>query len=276
MIVDFGKGIHYLYRHIRLDKYEPFYVGIGTKSGEDAIKYNLYSRAFTDFERNDIWYNIVNHTEWKVEILFESNDYEFIKKKEIELIKLYGRIKFNTGTLANITEGGDGVKGWIPSEETRKKIGDANRGKKRSKEMIEAQTIKQYKPILQYDLDGNFIREWPSSKEAAIFYNSNNGDLCNACKGITLTYKGFIWRLKNSSNFIFEKRIVERFDINFNLEKIYSNVAEASRDIKVCKSSLQRFIKRDKDTKPIYGYYWRNRKIIISLIKPEIMDLATS
>lgn len=46
MIVDEGK--YYLYRHIRLDKNEPFYIGIGTKNKH---KYP-YFRAKSKAERN--------------------------------------------------------------------------------------------------------------------------------------------------------------------------------------------------------------------------------
>lgn len=36
-----NSGKHYLYRHIRLDKNEPFYIGIGTK----IVKTSEYRRA---------------------------------------------------------------------------------------------------------------------------------------------------------------------------------------------------------------------------------------
>ncbi|MFH6944635.1 NUMOD3 domain-containing DNA-binding protein [Flavobacterium sp. FlaQc-50] len=102
----------YVYRHIRLDKNEPFYIGIGSD--------NSYTRANTKHERNNIWHKIVSKTDYLVEIVFEHNDYEVIKEKEIELILLYGRINLSTGSLSNLTNGGDGMLGFIPSEESRK------------------------------------------------------------------------------------------------------------------------------------------------------------
>jgi group I intron endonuclease len=36
--------------------------------------------------------------------------------------------------LYNLTDGGEGVSGWTPSQETRRKISDANRGRKHSEE----------------------------------------------------------------------------------------------------------------------------------------------
>jgi hypothetical protein len=52
----------YLYRHIRLDKNEPFYIGIG---------YNInkkYKRAHEVINRNQYWKNITSKTQYKVEI----------------------------------------------------------------------------------------------------------------------------------------------------------------------------------------------------------------
>jgi len=46
---------YFLYRHIRLDKNEPFYIGIGTKPNSKKIKgYKTeYSRAFETTKRSD-------------------------------------------------------------------------------------------------------------------------------------------------------------------------------------------------------------------------------
>ena len=105
MILDNGK--YYLYRHIRLDTNEVFYVGIGTKNITNYIKTKYY-RAFDLRNRNKFWKAITAKTEYEVEIMLESDDYEFIKQKEIEFIALYGRRDLDKGTLVNLTDGGDG------------------------------------------------------------------------------------------------------------------------------------------------------------------------
>ena len=51
MIEDRGK--HYLYRHIRLDKNEPFYIGVGTKC--DNIDNLSHKRSKTTQNRNKFW-----------------------------------------------------------------------------------------------------------------------------------------------------------------------------------------------------------------------------
>mgnify|MGYP001576961726 CR=1 FL=1 len=97
--------VHYLYRHIRLDTNTPFYIGIGTvPTKKNGSWRTFYKRAFQDKRRNDIWTNIVNKTDYRVEIMLESNDYEFIKEKEIEFIALYGRKDLKKGSLANMSK----------------------------------------------------------------------------------------------------------------------------------------------------------------------------
>ena len=110
----------YLYRHIRLDKNEPFYIGIGSD--------DKYLRANSKKNRNHRWNNVANKTDYRVEIIIDDISYDFAKEKEIEFIDIYKR-KEDGGSLSNITKGGDGVLGLVHTEESRKKMGDANRGK---------------------------------------------------------------------------------------------------------------------------------------------------
>ena len=100
---------HYVYRHIRLDTNEPFYIGIGTSANEKSIGsyFRYFRRAYSNSKRNNFWKRVVAKTFYEVEILLESEDYEFIKQKEIEFITLYGRRDLNKGTLVNLTDGGD-------------------------------------------------------------------------------------------------------------------------------------------------------------------------
>ena len=49
------------------------------------------------------------------------------------------------------------------------------------------------KPILQYDLDGNFIREWECAYDVGKEVNTGN---INCHKGRTKTAYGFIWKYK--------------------------------------------------------------------------------
>ena len=55
---------------------------------------------------------------------------------------------------------------------------------------------KQQKSILQFDLDNNLIKEWPSIKHAAEGTNSNASTISKVCRGIFKKTNGFIWKFK--------------------------------------------------------------------------------
>jgi hypothetical protein len=107
-----------VYRHIRKDLDIPFYIGIG----------NSTKRAYSKANRNIYWNNIINKTDYEVEILLDEIEYEYAKEKEIEFISLYKR-KIDGGILCNITLGGDGCLGLVHTDEAKLKMSIPNRGK---------------------------------------------------------------------------------------------------------------------------------------------------
>lgn len=127
----------YVYRHVRLDKNEVFYVGIGLTNDEK------YTRAYSKKGRNNIWKGITSRVEYKVEVFFEDDCNEVIREKEKEFIALYGRIDLNTGTLCNLTDGGDGSVNLIVSEETRRKQSESRKGKKHTEEAKKNMSMRQ-------------------------------------------------------------------------------------------------------------------------------------
>jgi hypothetical protein len=112
----------YVYRHIRLDKNEPFYIGIGCKKN--------YARAYDVVKRSDYWLKIYNKSEFKTEIIFDGLTKEQASEKEKEFISLYGRKDLCKGSLCNLTDGGDGIWNCIRSEETKNKLRDQKLGEK--------------------------------------------------------------------------------------------------------------------------------------------------
>jgi hypothetical protein len=99
-------------------------------------------------------------------------------------------------------------KGRILTEEHKNNISKKLKGRKASLKTIEAaskpksitQIIKRVekvnKPILQYDLKNNFIKEWKSCTEVRnVLGVSNSIQAC--CKGRQKTAGGYIWKFKN-------------------------------------------------------------------------------
>ena len=91
----------YLYRHIRKDKDEVFYIGIGFEKN--------HARAYSHHSRNRYWKYITALTDFDVEVLFDNLPEKQLVEKEKEFIALYGRKDLKEGVLANMTDGGDGT-----------------------------------------------------------------------------------------------------------------------------------------------------------------------
>lgn len=116
--------LYYIYRHLRGDNGQPFYIGQGVKPTK-MYPSTEYARAYSKKERSDFWNNVVNKYGYTVEIMLDDISEQDIDAKEMEFIALYGRIK-DGGILCNLTDGGEGNKGYISSESTKKLLSDIN------------------------------------------------------------------------------------------------------------------------------------------------------
>jgi hypothetical protein len=207
----------YVYRHIRLDKNVPFYIGIG----KSDLNFN---RAESNKNRNPYWHHIVNQTEYRVEILMDDLTWEEACKKEIEFISLYKKHS-QSGTLCNIADGGGGgylgeeinekrrqsLIGHKLSEETKKKIGLKAKNRKPTKETkLKMSAIHKNKntghwleskghkngrafEVHQYTKDGVFIKTWECAQYAINEYNLNRTAITDCLKERQKTAGGYIW-----------------------------------------------------------------------------------
>ena len=55
---------------------------------------------------------------------------------------------------------------------------------------------KNSKSVLQYDLNGNFIKEWKSTREIARELNIYNNNICRCCNNIVKQSYGYVWKYK--------------------------------------------------------------------------------
>jgi hypothetical protein len=194
----------YLYRHIRIDKNEPFYIGVGTNK-----KYKREAQIGT--RRSEYWNRIANKTKYEVEILMDDLTLEEANKKEIEFIALYGREDLGLGPLCNLTDGGGGQSNFIISDETRKKISEKKKGYKYSEEV---------KKKLSLSHIGNKHSEETKKK------------MSNTRKG-----KSFSDEHRNRINEKLTKKIALTNEFG-DIIKSYNSVADASRDNNIRVSSI--------------------------------------
>lgn len=196
------------------------------------------------------WENFDKYVIYQTEILEKTQENrkklnDIVNEIEKDFIKKYSTTNHNIGY--NLTDGGDGVLGYKFSEETRKKLSEARSGEKHWN--YGNYNNSTSKPVLQFDLDFNFIKEWPSCAEVQRQLGINSNNISRCCDNKIDTYKNYIWvrksdyyegylekyksRAKCKSN---DKEVLQ-YDFSGKFVASYISAAEAGRQLN-CNSSL--------------------------------------
>jgi hypothetical protein len=105
--------MYYTYAYLREDK-TPYYIGKGKGN-------RIYKKGTGEInppkDKSRIIYLKQNLTE------------EEAFRHEIYMIAVFGRKDLGTGILRNGTDGGEGNSGWVPSEETKKRMSKSGKVK---------------------------------------------------------------------------------------------------------------------------------------------------
>ncbi len=117
---------------------------------------------------------------------------EFIKKNN-PMLKEETRKKISKSLIGN-----QRAKGYKHSKETKMKVSKNNArywfGKKRDEATIIKASRTKSKPILQFDLNGNFIKKFYCVREAVNETNSDRATIYRCLKGTSKKCNGFIWK----------------------------------------------------------------------------------
>ena len=116
-----------VYQHIRKDTNQIFYIGIGKTE----------KRAYSKHDRSVLWNRYVNKFGYNIEILHKDISWDEACNLEMFYITNYGRINNHTGILVNLTNGGDGIKGYLHTDETKEFLRKLKTGTKLTPEHIE-------------------------------------------------------------------------------------------------------------------------------------------
>lgn len=94
------------------------------------------------------------------------------------------------------------------------------------------------KPILQYDLKGNFIKEYESIIETSKYFK-NHSTIGEVCRGHNKTSHGFIWKYKTSNNIPLKIEPMAYKAETLIINKQYDRNKHKLKDIKVCVYNLK-------------------------------------
>lgn len=201
--------------YIHTSPSEKTYIGITCQDVQNRWK---NGRRYLEKNKNGkyahpAFANAINKYSWKVfkhEVRFKNLTEKDAKMIEVDLIYYFKKI----GKSYNISDGGDGFLGKVLTEEHKQILREANLGKKHKEEskILMSLHMKGREPwnkgktwsdehikkvsrhVLQYDLDGNFIREWDTAKEA--MGQMNAPKVREVCSGARKSSGGYIWKWK--------------------------------------------------------------------------------
>jgi len=120
--------------------YEPIYIGKGCRGRKEEhwkciIEGKVLEKITPFYSKLKSLYN-KNIEPIRFKILHNVTKIEAFAE-EIKLIRIIGRRDLKRGTLLNMTNGGEGNQGQLFSKETREKMSNARKGKKRSEKTKE-------------------------------------------------------------------------------------------------------------------------------------------
>jgi hypothetical protein len=200
----------YVYEHLRKTDGSVFYVGKGYKS-----------RATRKTNRNRYWHNIVNKHGFDVRFVATKLDEELALLAEIERIDQQRKLGIK---LCNLTDGGEGVVGYVATPETRAKLSKAHLGRK--------------------------IPKWLSEKYSILRKGRKKSEECK--RKISEANKGKI-RSQATKDFLSDLKSLPVVCIETGVE--YKNAYVAESQTGVIRSGINRVCRGERKTAG--GYHWR-------------------
>lgn len=224
------------------------------------------------------------------EILYENLSEEEANEKEIEcIIKYHSHYQDEEGPGYNISRGGEGfsiiteeqkqkiIEMWENGNTTREIIKEMNVSNEVTRKVLNKAGIPQKDrhqrgleaystiKIYQYDLQGNFIQEYPSAYEANRQTRTPQQNIGKCIKGERHTANNFQWSTEKHDKIppaiigSGHYKTVYQYDLNYNLIATYFSAAEASRQTGYTVSRIRTLAKKQEKG---YNSIWSYKPIV--------------
>ena len=116
-------------------------------------------------------------------------------------------------------------------------------------------------PVLQYSLDGTFIKEYLTLQQASEITNISKSTICNVCNRKGNTAGGYIWRykinpLRSNESIKTKNKAILQFDKQGNFIKEFESITQASKETNTNLGNIQQVCagKRKTANKYIWKY----------------------
>ena len=246
----------------------------------NGLGYNeqVFGRAIKKYG----WENI------KHEVVCEGLSQEEAFDKERELIKEH---KSNDPKYGyNRTDGGDGARGYIPTEQVRAKLSasakalwaddkirgrflkhlrelnESRVGKSMQKESVRKSAVARGKSVCKYSLNGEYLETYLTAMDAAQSVGkSTNSDIVGCCRHKRNYAQGYIWRYVDeckecahieTKDFHKPRNTkVAQFTPDGELVSIYESQMDIEKRCGFHRANINKCLKGERKT--AYGYKWQ-------------------
>lgn len=216
--------------------------------------YNLHLQSsYNKYGKNNFTMEILEHCDENA--LLEREQYYVDELKVLNPKKGYNKASDIRRTSGNK---------W--SDESKKRLSDAKKGMKMhpntkkalikankervygdlshlwTKEAIEKAALSRSNPVLQYDLDGNFVKEWDHAILARKNYSSKEGgNITGCCNGIRDKAYEYQWRWKTEDYELkikpYKRNAISSSILCYNVKgefvESFESIADAKRKMKL-------------------------------------------
>lgn len=136
----------------------------------------------------------------------------------------------------------------------------------RTKEAIKNNNHPANKAIIQYNLDGNFIKEWISFKEIKTILGFCDRALIDVCKGRTISACGFVWRYK-TFNYLLKIKVPKKsinqlliqYDKKMSVINQFESMKQANKITKISKTAISNNL--SGLSKTAGGFIWKYKQL---------------
>jgi hypothetical protein len=197
--VDWLKDYKIYVKNPMLDLYEEI-LEIITDISQLDIREEYWLKK-VDAANNPLYYNKTNRSRGWIKVTDEQKNKISKSKKGKKMSKESSKKKRNKmiGIPKHTIESKRkiGEKNSKPNPKISEKLKNKEKTEEHKQKLKEAKKLQtNWRPadvIIQYDLEGNFIKEWSSIKEASYIHK---GSIRDCCIGRQKTAGGYIWKYK--------------------------------------------------------------------------------
>ena len=115
--------------------------------------------------------------------------------------------------------------------------------------------------VNQYDLQGNFIRQWNSVMSAQNHFKNNGSGISSCLNGKCKTAYGYIWKYEDSNKkielFNPYRRKICQYDLQGNFLKEWKSINKVEKELKIYRSNVWACCNNKKGYKTAGGYIWK-------------------